>query len=224
MDYILLMYTWSLTWTTYCWCTHVIHLHAYTHGGPWFCGLIWRLRNRVVCTDFDWRDLVLGFTDFAVCHCLLRRHEQTDHRVCTCVALRYSVFTVIWRIKSRVVCTDFDSGEISRCSLALMLLLCASFWHRHKQTNHGVFMLCLGALVHLKRFRHEFFSSKINTYISFPLHGLDMKPYLHKGSCLSNPHLYFLWNSRPAPMHNLETLFFQNTSQNPPVQKSFFSM
>ncbi|KAK7095088.1 ubiquitin carboxyl-terminal hydrolase 20-like [Littorina saxatilis] len=34
--------------------------------------------------------------------------------------------------------------------------------------------------IHLKRFRHEFFSSKINTYISFPLHGLEMKPYLHK--------------------------------------------
>ncbi|KAL8625769.1 hypothetical protein ACOMHN_012361 [Nucella lapillus] len=34
--------------------------------------------------------------------------------------------------------------------------------------------------IHLKRFRHEFFSSKINTYISFPLHSLDMKPYLHK--------------------------------------------
>lgn len=34
--------------------------------------------------------------------------------------------------------------------------------------------------IHLKRFRHEFFSSKISTYISFPLNGLEMKPYLHK--------------------------------------------
>ncbi|XP_025112391.1 ubiquitin carboxyl-terminal hydrolase 20-like isoform X3 [Pomacea canaliculata] len=34
--------------------------------------------------------------------------------------------------------------------------------------------------IHLKRFRHEFFSSKISSYISFPLHGLEMKPYLHK--------------------------------------------
>uniref|UniRef100_A0A0L8FQP6 ubiquitinyl hydrolase 1 n=1 Tax=Octopus bimaculoides TaxID=37653 RepID=A0A0L8FQP6_OCTBM len=34
--------------------------------------------------------------------------------------------------------------------------------------------------IHLKRFRHEFYSSKINTYVSFPLEGLNMKPYLHK--------------------------------------------
>ncbi|CAL1540457.1 unnamed protein product, partial [Lymnaea stagnalis] len=36
--------------------------------------------------------------------------------------------------------------------------------------------------IHLKRFRHEFYSSKIGTYISFPLEGLDMEPYLHRGS------------------------------------------
>ncbi|KAL1115491.1 hypothetical protein AAG570_007520 [Ranatra chinensis] len=37
-------------------------------------------------------------------------------------------------------------------------------------------MLC----VHLKRFRHELmFSSKINSYVTFPLEGLDLKPYLH---------------------------------------------
>jgi len=36
--------------------------------------------------------------------------------------------------------------------------------------------------IHLKRFRHEFmFSSKIGSYVSFPLEGLDMRPYLHKG-------------------------------------------
>ena len=35
--------------------------------------------------------------------------------------------------------------------------------------------------IHLKRFRHEFYSSKISTYISFPLHSLEMKTYLHKG-------------------------------------------
>ncbi|ELT95284.1 hypothetical protein CAPTEDRAFT_97991, partial [Capitella teleta] len=35
--------------------------------------------------------------------------------------------------------------------------------------------------IHLKRFRHEFmFSTKINSYVSFPLENLDMGPYLHK--------------------------------------------
>ncbi|XP_060065800.1 ubiquitin carboxyl-terminal hydrolase 20-like [Ylistrum balloti] len=34
--------------------------------------------------------------------------------------------------------------------------------------------------VHLKRFRHEFYSSKISSYVAFPLDGLDMKPYTHK--------------------------------------------
>lgn len=34
--------------------------------------------------------------------------------------------------------------------------------------------------IHLKRFRHEFYSSKISTYVSFPLEGLNMKSYLHK--------------------------------------------
>lgn len=35
--------------------------------------------------------------------------------------------------------------------------------------------------VHLKRFRHEvMFSSKIGSYVSFPLEDLDMKPFLHK--------------------------------------------
>ncbi|KAG8190970.1 hypothetical protein JTE90_010830 [Oedothorax gibbosus] len=35
--------------------------------------------------------------------------------------------------------------------------------------------------IHLKRFRHEvMFSSKINTYVSFDLEGLDMAPFLHK--------------------------------------------
>ena len=36
--------------------------------------------------------------------------------------------------------------------------------------------------IHLKRFKHEmYFSSKINHFISFPLTGLDMKPFLVKG-------------------------------------------
>lgn len=36
--------------------------------------------------------------------------------------------------------------------------------------------------IHLKRFRHELmFSAKIANYVSFPLEGLDMRPYLHKG-------------------------------------------
>ncbi|XP_055639705.1 ubiquitin carboxyl-terminal hydrolase 20 [Toxorhynchites rutilus septentrionalis] len=38
-------------------------------------------------------------------------------------------------------------------------------------------MLC----VHLKRFRHDLsYSSKISSPVNFPLHGLDMRPYLHK--------------------------------------------
>lgn len=37
-------------------------------------------------------------------------------------------------------------------------------------------------IVHLKRFRHEtMFSSKISQYVSFPLHGLDLTQFLHKG-------------------------------------------
>jgi ubiquitin carboxyl-terminal hydrolase 20/33 len=39
-------------------------------------------------------------------------------------------------------------------------------------------MLC----VHLKRFRHDLsYSSKISSPVHFPLTGLDMRPYLHKG-------------------------------------------
>ena len=37
--------------------------------------------------------------------------------------------------------------------------------------------------IHLKRFRHEmYFSSKINHLVSFPLIGLDMKPFLVRGT------------------------------------------
>lgn len=46
--------------------------------------------------------------------------------------------------------------------------------------------------VHLKRFRHEvMFSSKISSYVSFPLEGLDMKPFLHK-DCPSSVTTYNL--------------------------------
>ncbi|XP_060586929.1 ubiquitin carboxyl-terminal hydrolase 20-like [Ruditapes philippinarum] len=45
--------------------------------------------------------------------------------------------------------------------------------------------------IHLKRFRHEFYSSKIGTYVSFPLTNLDMKPYLHKDH-VSNVTVYDL--------------------------------
>ena len=46
--------------------------------------------------------------------------------------------------------------------------------------------------VHLKRFRHELmFSSKIANYVSFPLDGLDMRPYLHK-ECVSRVTTYDL--------------------------------
>ncbi|XP_013413385.1 ubiquitin carboxyl-terminal hydrolase 20-like isoform X1 [Lingula anatina] len=46
--------------------------------------------------------------------------------------------------------------------------------------------------IHLKRFRHEFmFSAKISSYVSFPIEGLDMRPYLHK-DCKSAMRLYDL--------------------------------
>ncbi|XP_015122298.1 ubiquitin carboxyl-terminal hydrolase 20 [Diachasma alloeum] len=46
--------------------------------------------------------------------------------------------------------------------------------------------------IHLKRFRHELmFSSKIANYVSFPLDGLDMRPYLHK-DCVSKVTTYDL--------------------------------
>lgn len=46
--------------------------------------------------------------------------------------------------------------------------------------------------VHLKRFRHELmFSSKIASYVSFPLEDLEMKPYLHK-DCVSTVTSYDL--------------------------------
>ncbi|XP_014673946.1 PREDICTED: ubiquitin carboxyl-terminal hydrolase 33-like isoform X2 [Priapulus caudatus] len=47
--------------------------------------------------------------------------------------------------------------------------------------------------IHLKRFRHEtMFSSKINTYISFPLTGLDMSDFLHKDECTAQVTTYDL--------------------------------
>ncbi|KAJ8870435.1 hypothetical protein PR048_029457 [Dryococelus australis] len=46
--------------------------------------------------------------------------------------------------------------------------------------------------IHLKRFRHELmFSSKINSYVSFPLEGLDMRQHLHK-DCVSQVTSYDL--------------------------------
>ncbi|XP_074110469.1 ubiquitin specific protease 20/33 [Cotesia typhae] len=46
--------------------------------------------------------------------------------------------------------------------------------------------------IHLKRFRHELmFSSKIASYVSFPLDDLDMRPYLHK-ECVSKVATYDL--------------------------------
>ncbi|XP_057324882.1 ubiquitin carboxyl-terminal hydrolase 20 [Microplitis mediator] len=46
--------------------------------------------------------------------------------------------------------------------------------------------------IHLKRFRHELmFSSKIASYVSFPLEDLDMRPYLHK-ECVSKVATYDL--------------------------------
>ncbi|XP_065167840.1 ubiquitin carboxyl-terminal hydrolase 20 [Atheta coriaria] len=48
--------------------------------------------------------------------------------------------------------------------------------------------------IHLKRFRHELmFSSKISAVVSFPLKGLDMRPYLHK-DCVSQVNNYELFS------------------------------
>uniref|UniRef100_A0A1Y1NCH8 Ubiquitin carboxyl-terminal hydrolase n=1 Tax=Photinus pyralis TaxID=7054 RepID=A0A1Y1NCH8_PHOPY len=48
--------------------------------------------------------------------------------------------------------------------------------------------------IHLKRFRHELmFSSKISSFVSFPLKGLDVRPYLH-ADCVSNVTTYDLFS------------------------------
>ena len=48
--------------------------------------------------------------------------------------------------------------------------------------------------IHLKRFRHELmFSSKISSAVSFPLRGLDMRPYLHT-ECASHVTNYELFS------------------------------
>ncbi|KAJ8936542.1 hypothetical protein NQ314_012282 [Rhamnusium bicolor] len=48
--------------------------------------------------------------------------------------------------------------------------------------------------IHLKRFRHELmFSSKISSAVSFPLKGLDMRPYLHT-DCISKVTTYELFS------------------------------
>ncbi|XP_066919870.1 ubiquitin carboxyl-terminal hydrolase 20-like [Clytia hemisphaerica] len=50
---------------------------------------------------------------------------------------------------------------------------------KYSRVHHLPEVLC----IHLKRFRHElYFSSKINTYISFPLCNLDMHNFLSKES------------------------------------------
>lgn len=49
-------------------------------------------------------------------------------------------------------------------------------------------------MIHMKRFRHEYlFSSKIGQYVSFPLHGLDLTPFLHK-DCTSEVRTYDLYS------------------------------
>lgn len=48
--------------------------------------------------------------------------------------------------------------------------------------------------IHLKRFRHELqYNSKISLYVSFPLKGLDMRPYLHT-DCVSKVSTYELFS------------------------------
>lgn len=48
--------------------------------------------------------------------------------------------------------------------------------------------------IHLKRFRHELmFSTKISSFVSFPLRGLDVHPYLHT-DCVSNVATYELFS------------------------------
>ena len=54
--------------------------------------------------------------------------------------------------------------------------------HSWMSSSNRAFLILQILCVHLKRFRHEFtFSSKISNYVLFPLEGLDMRPYLHKG-------------------------------------------
>lgn len=71
--------------------------------------------------------------------------------------------------------------HLARFFFLIFIILCIHL----KRFCYELFLFvfpCLQILcIHLKRFRHEFFSSKISSYISFPLHGLEMKPYLHKG-------------------------------------------
>ena len=39
--------------------------------------------------------------------------------------------------------------------------------------------------IHLKRFRHDVMhSSKISTYVTFPVCGLDVAPYVKQGRCV----------------------------------------
>lgn len=46
----------------------------------------------------------------------------------------------------------------------------------------GVVRLPEVLCIHLKRFRHELmFSAKVAARVAFPLHDLNMAPYLHKG-------------------------------------------
>ncbi|XP_076055896.1 ubiquitin carboxyl-terminal hydrolase 20-like isoform X2 [Oratosquilla oratoria] len=48
-------------------------------------------------------------------------------------------------------------------------------------------------IIHLKRFRHEYmYSAKISQYVSFPLQGLDLTPFLHK-DCHSEVRMYDLY-------------------------------
>ena len=63
--------------------------------------------------------------------------------------------------------------------------MCLTFRLRNGIKFSRVMKLPEVLCIHLKRFRHEFmFSTKISSYVQFPVEGLDMGHYLHKGQCL----------------------------------------
>ena len=103
-----------------------------------------------------------------------------------------------WRTRVRA-CVEAKGGHFEHRMIISMnvshfIKICQVLTILHQLISRGVANFgtrCMYVLtvyawqilcIHLKRFRHEFmFSSKIGSYVSFPLEGLDMRPYLHKG-------------------------------------------
>ena len=83
--------------------------------------------------------------------------------------------------------------EVSQCPVTSRVVSSLSLKHEHapcasaRLTNGVKYSKVLNLpeilCVHLKRFRHDsmFATGKVNTYVSFPIDGLDMKPFVHKG-------------------------------------------